>query len=247
MSQYSHYIETVLKNEYESVTVLKDSDVSHIEVFKSKETDNTLVLIRSKNRNDHVLRAIRGCKHPNLPTVYDVCSDEDCVIILESFVEGETLAAIIKRDKVLKQKAIAYFKNICSALSFLHAKNIVHRDIKPSNIIIDQNDRAVLIDFSAAREITDASEQDTVNLGTPGYAAPEQYGVYQSSPATDIYALGVLFNVLLLGVNPIIQTPKGKLGKIIKKCTSSQIAERYQSVEELEKDLKKYTRFRFPG
>lgn len=243
MSQYSEYIENVLKNEYEQVAVLRDSETSHIEVFKHRQTDNKLVRICSKNRNDHIFRSLRGYRHPNLPTIFDVCADEDSVTVLEGFVEGETLATLMKKNTVSKQKAVAYVRDICDALSFLHAKNIVHRDIKPSNIIVNENDKAVLIDFSSAREISGTSESDTVNLGTPGYAAPEQYGVYQSLPATDIYALGVLFNELMIGTNPIIQTPEGKLGRIIKKCTSSQISERYQSIEDLEKDLKKYIRF----
>ena len=133
--------------------------------------------------------------------------------------------------------------DICDALEFLHSLNIIHRDIKPQNIIIDENDKAVLIDLQAARNIADKQKKDTVNLGTVGYAAPEQYGVHQSIPPTDIYALGVLLNEMLTGAHPSINTPTGKLGRIIKKCTETQIYKRYQTVSSLAKDLKKYNKF----
>lgn len=244
MSQYSDYINEILKTEYSSQDVIKCTEESKIEVFKHKESDNRLVLIESSNRNDHIYRTLRGKAHPNLPVIYDVCAEENRVMVLEGFIDGTVLNEMEKQTPITQKQAVAYILDLCSALSFLHSLNIVHRDIKPSNIIINKDNRAVLIDFSSAREISSAAENDTINLGTPGYAAPEQYGVYQSLPATDIYALGVLFNELLLGINPIIKTPKGRIGKIIKKCTSSQIAERYQSVKELEKDLKKLKRIK---
>ena len=69
---------------------------------------------------------------------------------------------------------------------------IIHRDIKPSNIMITEQNHVVLLDFNAAKLYTNASTNDTVLLGTKGYAAPEQYGFGSSSPQTDIYAIGVL-------------------------------------------------------
>lgn len=98
--------------------------------------------------------------------------------------------------------------------------------------------KCCLIDFSIAK-ITNAQSNDTRSLGTVGYAAPEQFGISQSQPATDIYALGVLANQLAIGTHPTIDVPKGKLGKIINKCTATQISKRYQNVVELKKELSK--------
>ena len=74
---------------------------------------------------------------------------------------------------------------------------IIHRDIKPSNIIITAYNRAVLLDFNAAKYYSCQSTEDTVLLGTQGYASPEQYGFGSSSPQTDIYSMGILFRELL--------------------------------------------------
>ncbi len=243
MSQLSDYISQMLTTEYEMQECLKKTEQSVIEIYKNRKNEKKLVKICSTNRNDHIYRTLRGRIHPNTATVYDVSSEEDGVIVLEKFIEGELLTDKLKNGPLEEARAVSYVLDLCCALSFLHGLNVIHRDIKPSNVIINEEDRAVLIDYSSSRELSYTSDGDTIKLGTPGYAAPEQYGVYQSVPATDIYALGVLFNVLLLGMNPIIKTPKGKLGKIIKRCTSSQISQRYQNIGELEKELKRYKKF----
>ena len=107
------------------------------------------------------------------------------------------------------------------------------------NVMIDENDNAVLIDMQSSRLMSDEKNRDTQYLGTVGYAAPEQYGLFQSLPATDIPALGVLFNELLTGKHPSVEIPKGRLGRIVGKCTNINIPKRYQSVEALQRDLKK--------
>jgi len=245
VSQLSDYIFENLKSEYEKIRTLKSTDKSKIELYSENGSDNKLVVICSKIRNDHVYRALRGKVHPNIATVYDVSSEEEYVLVLEEYIDGVMLSDKLKNGHLEKKEAVSYMLDLCSALSFLHSLNIIHRDIKPSNIIINKSDVAVLIDYSSARELSYTNDSDTVNLGTPGYAAPEQYGIHQSLPATDIYALGVLFNEMLLGINPIIKTPKGPLGKIIKKCTNSQIGERYQKISSLKRDLNRYRLFHF--
>lgn len=240
MSTYGNYIETTIKNDFKLVKTFKNDELSCVELFQHSSNTNKLVLIKSRNRNDHIFRALRGLSHPNLPIIFDACSCEEHLIILESYIEGIPLSEKIKVAAPKKKKAISYILDICEALNFLHSKGIIHRDIKPTNIIIDKEDKAVLIDLNSARHVSDKQEHDTINLGTVGYAAPEQYGVHQSIPATDIYALGVLLNELVINSHPTIQTPSGKLGKIIKKCTETQIYNRYQSVDALASDLKKY-------
>lgn len=237
MSKYGDYINKVLSERYKLIKTFKTDGLSTIELYNQNESDNKLIKIQSVNRNDHIFRKIRGHKHKNLPIIYDVCSADEYVTVLESYVEGETLADILKEKELSTNKALKYIADICNALEFLHNLNIIHRDVKPGNIIITPKDTAVLIDLSAARFINEEKQQDTANLGTVGYAAPEQFGIYQSTPPTDIYALGVMFNEMLTKHHPSLHTPSGKLGKIIKKCTNTQISERYQSIDVLRYDL----------
>ncbi len=242
MSSYGNFIDEILNTEYVPEKSYKEAPGGSIVLFCHKSLGKRIVKITSENRNDHVFRELRGEKHENLPTVFEVCSCEDYVLVLEEFIEGELLSEYAAKNSVNEKRAVEIIADICDALSFLHSKGIIHRDVKPDNIIIAPNGKAVLIDFSAARLMTDGKEHDTRHLGTVGYAAPEQYGVFQSMPQTDIYALGVLLNELILNTHPSVKIPGGKIGKIIRKCTDTNIFNRYQSTEALAKELKKTRR-----
>lgn len=239
MSELLDYIQATLETEYENEGLLHKTSVNELMLYRHKDTDKRLVFIRSALRNDEVFRRLKGIDTGGLtPTIYEVCSEEDCLYVLEEYVAGRPLSDYLSDGEALPERdVIAYLKDLCGALEILHALGIVHRDIKPENIII-RDEKACLIDFSVAKIINNHAG-DTMNLGTAGYAAPEQYGISQSLPTTDIYALGVLANILATGTHPTAQIAKGKLGKIIKKCTNIQISKRFQSTEELEKALRK--------
>lgn len=242
MSLYGKFIEEVLEKEYNLIKLFKSDDMSDIRLFRHNETQNNLVRIHSKNRNDHVYRNLRGMRHSNLPVIYDACSCEEHLCVLESYVEGVPLSELMNKSTITPENTINYVMDVCTALAFLHKNKIIHRDVKPANIIITPDNRAVLIDLSAARSLSDEQSKDTVNLGTVGYAAPEQFGVTQSLPPTDIYAVGVLLNQLMLGEHPSVKTPSGKAGRIIRKCTDTQISKRYQTISSLMSDLKSFKR-----
>lgn len=95
----------------------------------------------------------------------------------------------------------------------------------------------MLIDLEISRFVTGIKKRDTNKLGTVNYAAPEQFGVAESTFATDVYAVGTLINYLILGVYPTVRTPKGFLGMIVRKCTSTQIYRRYQNINKLKRHL----------
>jgi serine/threonine protein kinase len=116
----------------------------------------------------------------------------------------------------------------------------VHLDIKPENVMIDNNGTVKLIDYSAAKLYKSHRTQDTQLLGTAGYAAPEQFGITQSDGRVDIYALGILMNVMLTGEHPSKAFyKKGRLKKIIEKCTRIDPNRRYQKIKDLKKALPK--------
>ena len=107
----------------------------------------------------------------------------------------------------------------------------VHRDVKPENVIL-RGSEAILIDFDAARlhKSEPDHETDTQILGTTGFAAPEQYGLSQTDVRSDIYSLGILINVMLTGQHPSKQLARGRLGRIVERCTHVNPQKRYQNV-----------------
>ena len=239
MSEIKDYIDRSLKSEYKELKILNETSVNKLVLYQHIYSGEKLVLIRSGYRNDEVFRKLKSMNTDGYtPVIYEVCSEDDYLYIIEEYVEGKTLSGYLENSEDLSEKdIIKYIKDLCCALEILHSLGIVHRDVKPENVII-RNGKACLIDFSVAKAIN-YSRKDTMSLGTAGYAAPEQYGITESNPATDIYALGVLANILITGEHPTTKIPGGKIGRIIRKCTDIQISKRYQSAQELKKQLNK--------
>ena len=240
MNERYKYILHTLDTAFAVDTVFRENENNRIVSYVNNENGNKVVLIVTASNNETVLKRLVGEHNRHLPDIYDYCVDGDETVILEQYVAGCRLSDILSEKTLDKSRAVKYGIGICEALESLHAQRIVHRDIKPSNVIIDTDDEAVLIDLQTARLISDERNTDTRNLGTVGYAAPEQFGIVQSMPTTDVYALGVMLNEMVLGQHPSVKIPDGKLGKIIEKCTHTQMAKRYQSVGTLKKDLIKY-------
>lgn len=216
---------------YSLVSVLSDKNECKVLKLKNKE-NNKLIVVRSFPKVISAYEDLYAINCANLPLVYDVINLDDGQIVLEEFIEGVTIAEVMESGKYRYMGTRKVLRSICYALTVLHERNIVHRDIKPENIMIAKDCRVVLIDFNAARKISTASK-DTVVMGTVGYASPEQLGVTQSDARTDIYALGVLLNVMITGKHPSEKLAKGKAGRIVRKCTNVNPDERYQTAEKL--------------
>lgn len=223
------------KKYYLLVHLLADKIDHQIYHFRNKMLNKDIVL-RSYSKRTTAYEKIVNIRTDNLPEIYDTITLEDGMIVLEEFIDGITIAQVMESKRYKYSGAAKIIKSVCHALTVLHGQNIVHRDIKPENIMIDKNGRVVLIDFNASRKISKAS-QDTVIMGTIGYASPEQLGISQSDMRTDIYALGILLNVMLTGKHPVEKLAKGKAEKVIRKCTNLNPDERYQTVEKLSKAL----------
>lgn len=168
----------------------------------------------------------------NLPEILDSVALSDGQIVLEEFIDGLTLTEVMETERYTYQGAKKVILALCDALWVLHSKGFVHRDVKPDNVIITAKGRIVLVDFNASRKISDANK-DTEIMGTVGYASPEQLGIAQSDERTDLYALGVLLNVMLTGMHPSKKMASGKAGRIVRRCTSVNPNDRYQSAIKL--------------
>ena len=226
----------IIKEEYSIVKVLSNKNECKIFQIRHKISNRDIVL-RQYSSPVPVYNTLKSIRNNNLPEIYDTYMLEDGQIVLEEFISGITVAHVLESGKYTYTGARKIISSLCDVLSFLHSINIVHRDIKPENIMITDNAAVKLIDFNASRVYNNKSVADTVVLGTIGYASPEQYGITQSDARSDIYALGVLLNVMLTGVHPSEQLAKGKAGKIVLKCTQIDPNKRYQSVEELKYNL----------
>lgn len=181
-------------------------------------------------------------EHPiaNTPKTILVEEDGKVLTVIEEFIPGDTLEEILEQKRSLPEdQVISITTQLCKILADFHRCNpaIVNRDIKPSNIKITPDGVVKLLDMNAAKWSSAQSDQDTVLLGTQGYAAPEQYGFGPSSVLTDIYSVGVLMNVMLCGFFPNRHIAGGRLGAVIRKCVELSPSGRYQSVTELQTAL----------
>ena len=224
------YIKHLLDT-YCLVTVLSEKNDCKVLRLRNKKNGRDLVL-RSLPKYSEAYEILCGIRCENLPEIYDAIPLDDGQIVLEEYVDGITVAEVMQAGKYRYWGARKVLTDVCSALSVLHSRGIIHRDVKPENVMVDGNGRVVLIDFNASRKESTASK-DTKIMGTVGYAAPEQLGLSQSDARTDIYAAGVLLNVMLTGKHPTEVFPRGHAGRIVRKCTALNPSNRYQSAKEL--------------
>lgn len=176
-------------------------------------------------------------KHPvkDTPKIHALVEDNGTLTVIEDYISGDTLEELLAAGPLPEERVISIAVSLCQILEDFHACTppIVNRDIKPSNIKITPDGVVKLLDLNAAKQCTPDASRDTVLLGTQGYAAPEQYGFGASSVLTDIYALGVLMNVLLTGVFPGVRIAEGRLRPVIEKATELTPRNRFPSVRAL--------------
>lgn len=224
------YIKTVL-SVYRLVSVLSDKNSCQVLRLRHRQTEQDLVL-RSFAEPVEAYEILCHIRCENLPLVYDVIPTEDGQIVLEEYIDGLTVAQVLETGTYRLRGARKVISGVCAGLTVLHSNGIVHRDVKPENVVIGPMGRVVLIDFNASRMIRPVS-RDTVIMGTVGYASPEQLGLSQSDARTDIYATGVLLNVMLTKKHPTQAFAPGHAGRVVRKCTALNPKDRYPSAKKL--------------
>ena len=217
-----------LKLEFEEVRLLKESPRGSVRLIRHRASGKQFILRRFTG-NGEVYRRLLDCSCRHLPLIYETAEREGKNLVIEEFVQGDTLDFLLADALFTPQETRKIVKQLCQGLWVLHSMAAVHRDVKPENVILRRND-AVLIDFDAARLHKPQAEADTQILGTTSFAAPEQYGLGQSDTRTDIYSLGVLMNVMLTGQHPSKKLAEGRLGRVIQRCTQVNPAKRYKNV-----------------
>lgn len=230
------WLEGVLESEYETLRILKNTPEKQIKVLRHRALGQKLFYRRFVG-DDCAYRALLSLAHPNLPRVYQVSRSGAEVVVLEEFVEGMTVFDVLETGCYTEDGVRTVAAALCDALSCLHERGIIHRDIKPENVMIAQTAAVKLLDFDAARIYKPYRSGDTRVMGTAGYAAPEQLGVAQTDPRTDIYSLGILMNVMLTGEHPARRIYRGKLSRVIEQCIATDPQKRFQSAAQLKSAL----------
>ena len=146
-------------------------------------------------------RRLARVRHANIVSVYGAATHDGRTGIWTELVTGKSLASVLAEQGPLPVEEVrAIGIDLCHALAVVHRHGLVHGDIKPENVMRDHGGRIVLMDFGATREFIDAPESTV--LGTPNYLAPEVLHGGKPTPASDLYALGVLLFRLATGTYP---------------------------------------------
>jgi serine/threonine protein kinase/tetratricopeptide (TPR) repeat protein len=167
------------------------------------ETPVALKLMHSANPSDRVrilqeVRLARRITHPAVCRVFDVGEAGETIFFSMEFVQGEDLAALLKRTgRLTSERVLEIAHQLCAGVTAAHAEGVLHRDLKTANVLIDQDGRVRITDFGIAVTTSDAGPH--AMIGTIGYMAPEQLAGEALSERTDVYALGVVLYELVTG------------------------------------------------
>lgn len=185
----------------------------------SREPGQTLPVVPSEKLSLYRLglksffeegRSLAQIAHPSVVSVLNFFRENETVYMVMNYLEGATLQDFIitsrelKRPKVFRESTIrSLFDEVLRGLRIVHQHKMLHLDIKPANIFITDDDKAVLIDFGAAREVLNKEGNFIRPMYTPGFAAPEMYRRDATmGPWTDIYAIGACIYACMLGFPP---------------------------------------------
>ena len=205
-------------------------------------------------------------KHPNLPGIYDYFAEAGRWYVVMDFIDGETLEDYLTRGSngrlpgtpLPPSEVLQIGIQLCTVLDYLHTRQspIIFRDLKPANIMRTSDGQLYLIDFGIARIFKQGKSSDTTALGSPGYAAPEQYGKAQSTPQSDLYGLGVTLHELLTrsdpSLSPFIFTPPvvpgyAELSDLIMQMVETKAEQRPVSAAYVKQELQRIAEGRSPG
>lgn len=166
------------------------------------------VIDATETFNREILMLTRFAGRRGIPAIYEHLTDPENWYLVMEYIPGSTLEECLQHTPggyLNEAKTLQIGIELAQILQELHTDHppVVFRDVKPTNIMLTSGQKLFLIDFGIARTFTFGKTRDTTPLGSPGYAAPEQYGRAQTDRRTDIYGLGSLLQTLVTGRDPL--------------------------------------------
>ena len=211
-------------------------------------------------------RNVANLAHPNIVTLYDVGQDGNTYYMVMEYIEGKDLKKLIRDSAPFSvERALHIGIQICAGIGYAHRAGLVHADVKPQNVLVTEDDHVKVTDFGIAQALskTQTQEKQSVVWGSPHYFAPEQASGEPPSPASDVYAIGIVLFEMLTGKLPYSGTDHQELAlahireqiphvmefnpnvpvhldRIIYKVMSKEPANRYRTADQLGRILISY-------
>ena len=267
----------LLDNRYRFIQSLATGGIGHIYLAEdTKIPSNRLCVVKKlKYHSPEILKKSRELldreaatleklqENSQIPRILAYFEDNGEAYLVQEYIEGATLAQKLEEQDFLESEVVHILLQLLKIINCVHSKGVIHRDIKPTNIIWRKKDnKLVLIDFGAVKEISHLGNQDTV-IGTRGYAPNEQWQG-KATICSDIYAIGMIGITALTGIDPSLDSYQGghdidetgeiiwqnrtkikvrkQLITILTKMVRQKELERYQSAKEVQQDLQNITK-----